>query len=41
MEVNGQLYTPAALPPTERAPATHLIEDWVGRRTCVDALEKT
>jgi hypothetical protein len=30
MELSGQLYAPAALPPGERAPYTYLIESCVG-----------
>jgi hypothetical protein len=30
MEFSGQLYAPAALPPTERAPGTLRIGGWLG-----------
>jgi hypothetical protein len=40
MEVSGQLHTPAALPPRERAPDTHLIGGWVGSRAVLDAVVK-
>jgi hypothetical protein len=32
MEVGSQLYAPAALLPSERAPGTHCIGGWVGPR---------
>jgi hypothetical protein len=40
MEVRGQLHAPAALPPGETAPDTHLIGDWVGSRAGQDDVVK-
>jgi hypothetical protein len=40
MEVSGQLHTPAALPPRERAPGTHWIGGWVGPGAILDAVVK-
>jgi hypothetical protein len=40
MEVSGQLHTPAALPPRERAPGTHWIGGWVSPRAVLDAVVK-
>jgi hypothetical protein len=40
MGVSGQLHTPAALPPRERAHATHWIGGWVGPRAVLDAVVK-
>jgi hypothetical protein len=40
MEVSGQIYTPAALPPGER-PGTHYIGGWVGPRAGLDGCEKS
>jgi hypothetical protein len=39
MEMNGQLDGSAALPPGERAPATHWIEGWVGPRAVLGFVE--
>jgi hypothetical protein len=41
MEVSCQLQAPAALIPGEIAPDTHWIENWVGLRAGLDAVEKT
>jgi len=38
MEVSGQLHTPAALSPRERAPGTHWIGSWVCHRAILDAV---
>jgi len=38
MEVSGQLYAPAALPPVERVSRTHLIGDWLDLRACLDVM---
>jgi hypothetical protein len=38
--VSGQLHAPAALPPGERAPATHWIVGWVDPRAGLDDVEK-
>jgi hypothetical protein len=40
MEVGGQFHAPTALPPMERAPATHWIGGWVGLRAVMDAVVK-
>jgi hypothetical protein len=40
MEVSGQIYAPAALPPRERAPGTHWIGGWVGPRAVLGAVVK-
>jgi hypothetical protein len=40
MEVSGQLHSPAALPPRERAPRTNWIGGWVGLRAVLDAVVK-
>jgi hypothetical protein len=40
MEVSGQLHTPAALHPRERAPGTHWIGGWEGPRAVPDAVVK-
>jgi hypothetical protein len=39
MEMNGQLHTPAALPPGERDPGTHCLEGSVGYRAGMDSVE--
>jgi hypothetical protein len=39
MEMNGHVYTPAALPP-EKNPGTYWIGGWVGPRASVEHLEK-
>jgi hypothetical protein len=36
MEVRGQLHAPAALPPRERTPDTHLIGGWLALRAVLD-----
>jgi hypothetical protein len=38
--VSGQLHVPAALPPGERASATHWIRGWVDPRAGLDDMEK-
>jgi hypothetical protein len=38
--MSGQLHTPAALPPRERAPDTHWIGGWVGPRAVLEAVVK-
>jgi hypothetical protein len=40
MEVSGQLYALAALPPRKRAPGTYWIGGWVGPRAGLDAVSK-
>jgi hypothetical protein len=40
MDASGQLHTPAALPPRERAPGTHWIGGFVGPRDVLDAVVK-
>jgi hypothetical protein len=40
MEVNGQRYAPAAVPPGERVPNTHWIGGCVGSRAGLDAVAK-
>jgi hypothetical protein len=40
MEGSGQLHTPAALPPGERAPGTNGIGDEVDPRAGLDAMDK-
>jgi hypothetical protein len=40
MEVSGQLYALATLPPRERAPGTHWIGGWVSPRAILDAVVK-
>jgi hypothetical protein len=40
MEVSGQLYDPAALPPKEGANDTHWIGSWVSPEARLDAVVK-
>jgi hypothetical protein len=40
MEVNGQLHTPAALPPGKDPPGTRWIGGWVGPRVVLEAVVK-
>jgi hypothetical protein len=40
MEVSGQLYAPAALPPGKETPGTHWIVDWVGPRAALETVVK-
>jgi hypothetical protein len=40
MEVSGQLYDPAALPPGKEPPRTHWTGGWVGPRAVLDAVVK-
>jgi hypothetical protein len=40
MEVSGQLYAPAALPPGKDPPGTHWKGGWVGPRAVLDAVVK-
>jgi hypothetical protein len=40
MEVNGQLHTPAILPPEKKPPGTHWIGGWVGHRAVLDVVVK-
>jgi hypothetical protein len=40
LEVSGQLHSPAALPPRERAPDTQWIGGWVGPRAVLDTVVK-
>jgi hypothetical protein len=37
---DGQLHTPAALTPGERASGTHWIGGWIDPRACLDDMEK-
>jgi hypothetical protein len=39
MEVSGQLYALAALPPGGKAPSTHFILGWAGPRAGLDAVK--
>jgi len=40
MEVSDQVHAPAALPPSERAPATCWIGGWAGPRASLDLVVK-
>jgi hypothetical protein len=40
MELGGQLYAPAALPPG-KIPGTHCTGDWVGPRAGLDGCRKS
>jgi hypothetical protein len=40
MEVSGQLYALADLPPGERTPGAHCIGGWMGPRTGLGDVEK-
>jgi len=40
MELNGQLPTPATLPPGKEPSHTHWIGGWIRPRACLDAMAK-
>jgi hypothetical protein len=40
MEVNGELYAPAALPPGKEDPGIHCIGGWVGPIVVMEAVVK-